>query len=95
MISKPPKCNCVGCLEEAEATAQEHFKTSRQPTKSNIMIVELIEKYASLINLCLDSLVITDQEPGDSVRKLRRNQALEDNDLFQKTTLFELRRSFE
>ena len=65
-----------------------------QPNQ-NLMIITEVEGLMSQVNEKLGNIVITQELVGDSVRKLRRSQALEEIDLFQKTTLFELRKAFE
>ena len=69
--------------------------SSEQPNK-NLMIIEEIEGLISQVNEKLDSLP-TQKTPINSWNKQKhyKNQALEEIDLFQKTTLFELRKVFE
>lgn len=81
MEEPSPKCNCLNCQE----------KKIEQPNH-NLMIITEIEGLMSQVNEKLEKLevwhYVTKQKP-------LRSQALEEIDIFQKTTLFELRRSFE
>lgn len=64
---------------------------------TNIIIVKTIQSLITLINNNLEKLRegITNQVPGDSCHKLRVLQALEEIDLFERTTLYELQKAFE
>ena len=73
-------CECGNCPE--------------QPNLKNLKIIEAIECLVSQINDRLGEIIITNKEPGDSTRKWRKGQALEDVSIF-KTTLLELRKAFE
>ena len=66
-----------------------------QPNK-NLMIIEEIEGLMSQVNEKLESLP-TQEIPINKWNKQKhyKNQALEETDLFQKTTLFDLRKAFE
>lgn len=75
----------VGC---PDLEAMHSNKTAEQPNK-NLMIIEEIEGLISQVNEKLERL---EAYYGKSKVK---NQALEEIDLFQKTTLFELRKAFE
>ena len=77
-------------LEEAEATAQEYFKTSEQP---NLKIILEIEWLISQVD---ENLYKLDKQAIGSMKlKVLVRKALEEIDLFQKTTSFELRKAFE
>ncbi len=82
------KIECVANMTGEENTCDCGIK---QP---NLKIIEAIGCLVSQINDRLGEIIITNKEPGDSIRKLRRNQALKDNDLFQKT-MRELRKAFK
>lgn len=62
----------------------------------NLMTIEEIEGLMSQVNEKLESLNAPTTTNSTINEKLRlKNQALEDTDLFQKTTLFKLRKVFE
>jgi len=81
--------------KEAEKCAQEYF-TVEQPN-TNAMIIKTIRGLMTCVNNELEKLRegIIDQVPGDSVRKTRVLQALEEIDMFEKNTLFKLQKAFE
>ncbi len=83
-------CNCLGCMPMGA--------TNLIPEQPNLKIIEEIEGLISQVN---DKLDILDRKWAVEVsenkfkRMTRISQALEDIDIFQKTTLVELRRAFE
>ena len=102
---KPPKCALpdenggvlatpIMSKEEAEKTAREYFKTTEQP--NHLMIIEEIEGLMTCVSNSiykLDRQILTTanyQQPHKLI-----GQALEEIDIFQKTTLFELKKTFE
>lgn len=81
MDESSPKCNCLNCQEEK----------IEQPNQ-NLMIIEEIEGLMSQVNEKLYQL----EEPWKyNYTTPEKSKALEEIDLFQKTTLFELRKTFE
>lgn len=98
----PFKPDCVTCknMVDNEGVAACDIggcnKPPEQPNQSAIL-VKTIQSLAICINNELEKLRegITDQIPGDSCRKMRVLQALEEIDLFERTTLFELQKAFE
>jgi len=83
---KQPECDCLSCQTEAVV--------SRDVSLANkgIMIIEEIEGLISQVNEKLESL---DGGHYVTVKAKKKSQSLEDIDIFQKTTLCELRRAFE
>ncbi|MCK5016940.1 MAG: hypothetical protein KAS32_07690 [Candidatus Peribacteraceae bacterium] len=85
----------INKTEDAEQPIKTGCAIPVDQPNQNLMIITEIEGLMSEVNERLDEIIITDKIPGDSVRKLRKSQALEEIDLFQKTTLFDLRKDFE
>lgn len=101
-IPEQPKCgNCGGTGQKSVKRGGRFIwedcpKCTKQPNQ-NLMLIDEIEGLLSQVNEKLDGLNnnITNQEPGDSNRKYRVNQALEETDSFQKTKMHDLRKAFE
>ena len=78
-------CECAKCTGDAEQTLE-------QPNQ-NLMIIEEIEGLMSQIDKriwkLMDNKSLSDKQTEET------STAVEEIDLFQKTTLFELRRCFE
>ena len=85
----PELCNCIDCMPKS---IEKQFE---QPNK-DLMIIEEIEGLMSQVNEKVFELQKMIYK-GDSANKRYEliSQALEEIDLFQKTTLFELRKAFE
>ena len=81
----PDLCNCKDCMPKS---IEKQFE---QPNK-NLMIITEIEGLISQVNEKLGKL----EEPWKyNYKTLVKSQAIEEIDIFQKTTLFELRKAFE
>ncbi len=81
----------VGC------PLKEPLKQDQRPIcdnceNPNLMIIKEIEGLMSQVN---EKLVSLDDGHYVNVKATKKNQALQEIDLFQKTTLFELRKAFE
>lgn len=85
-------CNCADCMPES---IEKQFK---QPNP-NLKIVKTIQERMHVITNELEKLKIVGNGGSDNEGKLLqyniKNQALEDVDLFERTTLFELQKAFE
>lgn len=103
MINKPeietlsyePKCDCIACQEETIEQPKGLMKIFLPPLEQpnqDLMIIEEIEGLISQVNEKINKL---SSEDVSRLSYQLRNQALEEIDLFQKTTLFELRKAFE
>ena len=74
---------------------KEYFdKLPEQPNK-NLMIIEEIEGLMSQVNEKIHKLTFSHDSSDITKKQTLWSQALEEIDLFQKTTLFELRKAFE
>ena len=89
LVEQPPN-NC-DCLERPKIHTIECVANSEQPNQS-IMIIEKIEGLMSQANEELEKL---DGGHYSCVKAVKKGLALEEIDLFQKTTLFKLRKAFE
>ena len=74
----------------------QEIKTGAAVRNKNIMIIEEIEGLMTQVNNKLDELeVMSVTSDNTDKRDKAQHQATEEIDLFQKTTLFELRKAFE
>ena len=69
-------------------------KCTEQPNK-NLMIITEIEGLMSQVNEKIHKLTFSHNTSDIAKKQTLWSQAIEEIDLFQKTTLFELRRAFE
>ena len=87
--------NCV--LETIKKEAEQGMiKMGFEQPNQDLMIITEIEGLMSQVNDKLESLnapTVTDSTINEELRL--KSQALEDIDIFQKTTLFKLRKAFE
>ena len=102
-------CEQLNCLletlkkEAEQGMVKMGFKDGKQPEQpnQNLMIIEEIEGLMSQVNdklgelKALTFIVNTDSKKSIFKGPILISQALEEIDLFQKTTLFELRKAFE
>ena len=69
-------------------------KCTEQPNK-NLMIITEIEGLMSQVNEKIHKLTFSHNTSDITKKQILWSQAIEEIDLFQKTTLFELRKAFE
>lgn len=72
-----------------------YVNQQRLTEQPNLKIIEEIEGLISQVNEKIHKLIFTHKAANITRKQTLWLQALEEIDLFQKTTLFELRRSFE
>ena len=88
------KCKCYSKAKFSELTNEDYEGCKPEQPNQNLMIITEIEGLMSQVNDKLVSIPIGSYIGSGERRKLM-GQAAEEIDLFQKTTLFELRKAFE
>ena len=99
---QPKVCNCVESLhlEGAVLCPDCQPEQPNQTREGNIegkdlMIIEEIEGLMSQVNEKIHKLTFSHNTSDITKKQILWSQAIEEIDLFQKTTLFELRKAFE